>query len=357
MKKFSLSLLVVVLATTTLLISCGSETTVVDEDKKIAENQNALEDNKIDVSLLEKGITIEGAKKLMGVPPSPNGVLDFKLNKSGGSAIQKTGFNISFSSDDQIAGAYIRFKDVDDNATSDFFDVPNSYFVSSKQTSVTMFNGVTKKDNKFFKNDLEDTINVKLNSTIPAGEFCYEICLYDADNNISSIETVCIVVEAWGGNADVVGEWFLDRIDEGVTEVNCYSGDIVEVSEYIKVRNGEESFIRLGKDGTYNDLIKDESALLNVIQTSIDCEVSYTDYVKREQEREGNWAYNEEDNKLIISVFKFRDLLNSSNTEEYDFGEELYNDITIKKLTDTELILEESDQSENFTVTYYFKRK
>ena len=51
-----------------------------------------------------------------------------------------------------------------------------------------------KKENEFAQHKLLEEndyeINVKFSNTIPVGTFCYEICIYDSDNNISQPSTV-----------------------------------------------------------------------------------------------------------------------------------------------------------------------
>ncbi len=360
MKKFNTFLFAMAISFSTLLISCSDDTTSppVDNGETIADEQNASEDANIPLNLLENGMSIPGANKITGTPPSPSGSLDFTLNKTETTGIQGTGFSIKFSSNDQIAGAYVRVNDADGNPTSSYFDIPSSSFGFKSGNKAALFSNNAK--NTEAKVQVDDrSIDVNFNSTIPAGKFCYEICLYDENNNISVIETVCVVIESWGGNADLVGEWVLDRIEGevGVIEqVDCQNGDQIAISDYSKEINREVVF-SMSQDGSYNDRVDDEVAELDYDETVANCELVYFDSEVRSEERDGNWAYDEDDNELLIAVFKFRDLLDAGNNQEFDLGERVFDDLVVKEVTATELVIEERDQFLNDAITYYFKRK
>jgi hypothetical protein len=54
--------------------------------------------------------------------------------------------------------------------------------------------------------DLDDASNPE--------EFCYEYCLYDADNNVSNIVEVCVNIADWSEIGQLVGKWKFYKLVE-----------------------------------------------------------------------------------------------------------------------------------------------
>ncbi len=352
MKKLSVICLAI-LAIGLSLTSCSSDEVINKTgDPAIAAQQNATESNKISVESLEQGVVIDGAIKQTGNPPAPNSNLDFEIgNKQIG--IQQAGVNISFSStSNDIAGAYIRFKDVDGNGAISYFDVPAAAFGSRAAKEKSYI----EKLNTFKSKKVNDTsINVNFTDVIPAGEFCYDICIYDNANNISAIQTVCVTVEAWGGNSDVVGDWVLES-DSGVyqEEVNCNNGNVIKIdSELYKERNLIVSF---AQDGGLKIETREESAYYDYFETLNTCTPVYEDYIKYESEVHGNWAYNEENNELFLVALKFINLI-TQEVEEVEFGEVTSDGLRVKEVTAEKLIIEQFDSYSNQIQVFVFKRK
>lgn len=340
MKKINL-LFTFLFVSALLFTSCSSDGDT-SGNQQLADEQNATEDTKISSAILEQGVLIEGASKETGNPPAPTNNVDFQINTSRQEAFQASGFKINFSSNDIIAGAYIRFKDVDGNPTTSYYDIPASSF--SRPASGRNGLLVNQETSLFNTNNRvdEETIDVDFTDVIPAGQFCYDICVYDSDNNISAIETVCVTVEAWGGNADIVGSWKLDNYDEVLERTisfQCQNGNTIDL-QYTKVLD-YNIIVNFNENGSYNDYVKETLSYLNS-QTAYDnCETIYQSPENNEVKRNGNWAYNEDENTISIFIFSIEDLLDPDNNEEFEFGDEFFGGIELIEVTDTKLVLKE----------------
>ena len=360
MRKTNSLLLIAIVAITCLVSSCNK-----DDDnnpsnqgnEQLANEQNATEEAKIPTSTLETGIEIEGASKETGTPPSPNSNLNFDLNTDLTEAFQGSGLRIEFSSTESIAGAYIQFKDVDGNAASNYFNVSSSSFFNIDNGRLAGKVEPVKRSlsNARVAQEFNDQIEVDFGSNVPAGQFCYDICLYDASNNVSQIQTVCITVEAWGGNASIVGEWIFDK-GEPATDVketiNCSNGQTIEV-DYAQYTKDEWTFV-LNEDGTYFEIYDVEGRELDYSATESNCSATYGDVERGNEKYSGNWAYNEEDQTLTVIDFKYENFLNASENEDYEDGD-LYFEGAKAEIISGQLILTETDDGETYKA--YFNRK
>lgn len=355
MKTLKLSL--VLFAFTFLVFtSCKKdEGSFIEGDEQIAAEQNATEKTKISAATLESSIEVEGATKNTGTPPAPNSNLDFQLDTSKTEAFQNSGLTIGFSSNDNIAGAYIQLKDVDGTPTDSYFNVSQfSNKTADKKTKKKLFFNSELTDNK--AKLTENKIDINFGSNIPAGQFCYDICLYDANNNISQIQTVCVTVEAWGGNAALVGEWVFDRgepdnSDEKET-FNCSNGQSFEAL-YSLIEN-EVISLKFAEDGTYTENYYSEDRYLDYSASTSSCSAIYDEVEIDNYKLTGNWAYNVNENTLTVVQFKFEDLVNGSE-EVFQDGELYFEGFTVEASNNNQLILSYSDFGENFK--FYFNRK
>lgn len=351
MKKIKLSLVALMLSAA--VISCKKDkpeeitanNNTVNAD--LANEQNASESNKTETSVLALGISIEGATKNTGTPPTPNGAIDFQLNTAETTAFQEVGFQIKFNTSSNIAGAYILFKDADGNKMGDYFDVPVAAFKrSSVSTPAFETRGVK---NNLFLNQLsnnktsvfglregeeDNVIDVDFEN-IPAGTFCYEIYLYDDQDNISNAEELCITVEAWGGNAEIVGEWESSQSFSNVNYHNsltCITGGTILIDQdiylYKEIVQDENLFI-IEADGTMR-MTSDFKANkeLNLEETNDVCYTAYDDVTYESSTlKRGNYAYIEETNSLIFIVFYYQinqfDGVNETN-ETFSDGVDIY---------------------------------
>ncbi len=336
------------------LFSCNDEETNLQDqgNEALANEQNAAEEKVIPTSTLQTGIEINGATIETGNPPASTVSMDFQVNKDKQDAYQRTGLVIQFSSNDPVAGAYIQFKDVDGNPTSNYFKVP-----------YTSFNGRLLKKEISYKNknhqartteEFSNEININFGSDMPEGRFCYDIRLYDGENNVGQNETVCVTVEAWGGNAEIVGKWIFDRSEpaengDNTTGLICQNGDslddIQNSIEYIY----QHTFV-LNSDGTYYKQYDEEGKYLDREASKTNCSAVYGDLEKESYKYSGNWAFNEDKETLIVIDFKYEDLIDLTNNEDYVDGD-IYLDNVKAEILNNELVITDSDY------VMYFKRR
>jgi len=335
------------------LFSCSDEETNLQDqgNEALANEQNAAEEKVIPTSTLQTGIEINGATIETGNPPAPTVSMDFQVNKDKQDAYQRTGLVIQFSSNEPVAGAYIQFKDVDGNPTSNYFNVPYASFngrLLKKEISYKYKNHQARTTEEF-----SNEININFGSDMPEGRFCYDIRLYDGENNVGQIETVCVTVEAWGGNAEIVGKWIFDRIEpaddgDNTTGFICQNGDSLDdvqnSIEYVYLH----TFV-LNSDGTYYEQYDEEGKYLDLEASETNCSAVYGDLEKESYKYSGNWAFNEEKETLTVIDFKYEDLIDLTNNEDYVDGEVYYDNVKAE-ISNNELVITDGDY------VSYFKR-
>ncbi len=345
-----------------LTLSCSkSDDSSSNVDENLAEQQNETENRTIPTAELQSGIRIKDAISKTGTPPSPSGNLDFQISTDKQEAFQEAGFDIKFSTLDNIQGVYILFQDSDGNKLENYLDVPLSALQTGKFVRTK-----EKKSNKHYKSSKQQktltgddyTIDVDFDNIAP-GNFCYEICLYDGNNNISAIQTICVEVEAWGGNSEISGEWVFDRSadgdDESDYEVTCQNGGTVTVTY-----NDDETWtLVLNADGSYYETYKGFYEELDYEATASTCTV-VTNKVDVDDKYTGNWAYNEDKETLTIIDFKYENFLDASENETYADGEVYFDgNNTTAKIISSELVIVDTyfDGIETYTETLIFKIK
>ena len=351
----------------TTFLSCSKDDSsnpeTETETESIADSQNATEETIIPVTTLNSGISIENASKETGTPPSPNSDLNFDLNTNLTEAFQSTGLKIKFSSTDAITGAYILFKDLEGNASGDYFDVPSSAFETSYSNKKTTSRERVISSSKIaptlesveIVEEVKNEIEIDFNATIPAGQFCYDICLYDASNNVSQIQTVCVTVEAWGGNSAITGEWVLNRelsddIDD-LTSISCNNGNSI-TADYSEIINDDYS-LTINENGTYSEIFDQEEKELDYNASQESCTAVYDAEYERDYEQySGNWAYNEEDETLTLIDFKYENFINPMYNEEFEDGSIYFEGVTAKIISG-QLVLSGIDGD----LTYYYDKK
>lgn len=350
MKKHNLFLAIASIA---ILVSTScskdDENTNPEVDTEaLANSQNATEDQNIASTVLDGGINIAGATKVTGLPPAPNSVLDFDISGTKSEAFQSTGFDIALSSNSTLAGAYIVFKDSEGNAAGAYFDVPASSFNRSRNNATTITNKVRTMVNRRSELMPNNVIDVDFDSSIPAGQFCYDICVYDASGNVSQIQEACITVEAWGGNTAVIGEWLeLDSTFENPSLITCANGGSVSAEYSIYTKN-DYVFV-LNADGTYYEIYDEEYTSLDYQATYNNCEATYISEVYVDNIRyDGNWAFNEEEGTLTVIDFKYTDLLDTASSEIYGSGDVYFAGAAVE-VSANQLILTEQGETTTFT--------
>lgn len=354
MKKILLSIVIAAIT----LTSCSSDDSNTPGEN-IAEIQNATEETAISAATLEEGIVIEGASKETGTAPSPNSTMSFELNTSLTEAFQSTGMNIQFSSDEQVSGAYVQFKDTDGNPTDSYFDIPsNSFNTVDSERSSSSRKSLLKTAARSLEEGFEDQIEINFTSTIPAGEFCYDICLYDSDNNVFQVQTACVTVEAWGGNDSIVGEWVLDSVEGGfvndILSLQCDNGQTISVNSEQTISLDLE--FTINQDGTLNYLEDSVFSFIDQNTTEENCTATYdpTDLDNFNEKLYGNWAFNEDNQTLTVIFFRVENFLEPEFSYESEEGELLFEGYSAEIISD-QLVL--TDNSDDSNIVIYLNRK
>ncbi|WP_232732630.1 hypothetical protein [Cellulophaga sp. RHA19] len=316
MKKINI-MLVCFLALNFFSCSSDDDSSAKNNDAEI----NAQEDEPLEINKVSSALIIEGATKKTG-SLTPTGGLEFTMDYSKQSAFQKNGFEIEFNSDSNYTGAYIQLKDENGMADS-YFDVPRSeIYVSGKGEQTKKNRGFLKGKSAGKENDA--IIEVNLDESVTAGTFCYAICLYDSEGNISEPIEVCVTVEAWGGKSELIGSWNLTKeIEDGeelkVNEENCFNFDTTVCGQEVTVGECDRIIsltIKFNSDGTYEGNNSTFDRIFNTEKSEAACDV-VNDEIDGSYKSTGKWAYNEEENILTIISFYA--------VETYDGEIETYN--------------------------------
>jgi len=253
---------------------------------------------------------------------------------------------------------------VDGNKSESYFDIPASAFNNESDLGRKKLNTSKSKlksakiiSQNFVEEDLMNTINIDF-GTVPAGKFCYDICLYDSDNNIYVLQEVCVTVEAWGGNDAIVGSWIFDREeggreDEGKVNAMCQNGSSITVDAEMNIKDDWE--FNLNANGIYFEVYDEEYKNLDFMKTEEQCEAVYleeSEFFKGQYS--GNWAYNEDNNTLTVIDFSFEDFLNPDENENFEEGE-LYFEGVKAEIVNGQLVLTDIDEIDGRKV--FFNRK
>ncbi|MBQ4821799.1 hypothetical protein [Aquimarina sp. MMG016] len=363
MKKVILCLTASVFLT---ILSCG------DDDSAIGltpVNIDPSEEVFLDPTEISKNLIIDGGSRITGNAPSSNGSLSFTINKEEQSAFQKNGFSILLNAPTNYAGSYIQIKNEDGTLAPDYWDVPVG--VKSSKSN----HKKRKVSNKNNDGDIE--IDVDFEDSVTAGRFCYVICIYDEEGNISPAEEICVEVEAWGGNPNLIGTWnYTKQVANGITTpvgeinfcespgfINCNNQETLIVPEdkgwcYAST----EIKLELNADGTYviNDFQFQKQSFIfdQSISTCTIVNETVNDEFGSKETSKGYWAYNEEKEEIILiefenTTFYFDDNFEDSYTEE--FGE-LHQMSGFSLLNGSSLVISGLDYDFTNVTEYHFTK-
>lgn len=365
MKKTTNLLGLALLSLVLILASCKKEKeeTIEAGNTEVAQTQNETENRIIPVTEVEEGVLIQGALKMPGSAPAPNSDLDFQMDETAPVALQNTGFEIEFSSNADIAGAYLVLKDANGNKASSYLDIPVDAFDDPYYEKSSDLKGKNKGmlQLKSGQTEADYAIDVDFSSILQPGKFCYGICVYDSENNVSQAINICVEVEAWGGNASLVGKWELYKSD--------YSDDFGEYTETIYCESGQ-SFEALYEKNYSEKLIvqflEDGSFIFNIDESGEDldwessyesCSAKYESYTYTATIT-GSWAFSESNS--FLGLVAFEEIYNEDGdrgTYTYEEGEDFVG--LFVEISGNEMILSESYTEDGITYTdrYYFRRK
>ncbi len=277
-----------------------------DEEEQIDDQENVV----LDPNTVFNGLIIEGANIIEGDAPQPTENISFLIEETS-TALVKEGFNISFNSTENIAGAYLIISDIDGNKASNYFDIPESAFggFSEPITANKIFNTINKN-----KGSGSSNIIINFLESLNAGVFCYSICVYDGNGNISQPQTVCVTIQNLGGNNSLVDYWVLSRyqdisygIDTGLNEEYCYPATLTCSNGNILNVNNCSTFttfyIEFFSDGIYRLFLKETDSDINYDTSTSSCAIINEPDKFFEYLSEGVWAFNETDGKLFMAEY------------------------------------------------------
>jgi len=325
LKTLALSIIV-------LMAACSD-----DDGPSENSNNQAIEDleqTPLEANTVADNVIILGGAKSEGTPPEPNGAISLDISDSGETALLNEGFDISLDSDADIIGAYLVFKSNDGIAADSYYDVNLAANSTDKKVKDTK-----GWNSSLFQKTAKDTdaqLDVDFNTNIEPGTFCYEICVYDADGNISEPEEVCVTVESWGGNSSLVAKW--NYVKEEITadgETVVYEVGIPECEVWeTECDTSEEPFelsycftidnvvLELKADGTYALVSEQENNSIDFEASNAACEQVDEGNESYGYESLGNWAYITSENRLTLIEYSWTEMDDGETTSGmYDAGD------------------------------------
>lgn len=216
-----------------MVVSCGE-----DNDQTVEEVQLS------DANAVTEAITVSGAEVVSGNPPAPSQDPEApQLSSDDIEAPSVQGeelfIDLNLISGD-AAGIYLQIPGADS-----YFDIPASEFAGGR---------ILQQEEPGFSLELPDNIE--------PGEFCADVCVYDAEERVSNIIEVCVIVNQLGGeNSDfLIGTWNITQI------IDTYDGetDTVNVGE---LTTGEDTYELFCADGqTTDEVTVEETSITNFIR-------------------------------------------------------------------------------------------
>ncbi|WP_273568934.1 hypothetical protein [Maribacter halichondriae] len=301
------------LAALIIAISCGKDDAVVP-DGKADEIAEQLEQTPLEANTVSENVVIKGGAKKEGMPPTPNEAITLDVSNTSKMALLGEGFEVSLNSDAEIVGAYIQFKSNDGTMADSYYDIDLfENTISDKKSIKTDKKGLS--NSLTAKVDADANIDIDFNTQIEPGTFCYDVCVYDADGNISLPQEVCVTVESWGGNSALVAKWNLTKeeydengeIDVDITGEEECATDTQECSdggsfEYTECYVSEFGYIEFKQDGTFTLESKGGEEYLDYNNSLENCEATYKEYIYHFT-GSGNWAYSSVDKQLSLVLY------------------------------------------------------
>ncbi len=348
------------LALTMSITACKKDDTTVEEimvtepdptDEIVPDpvDSNTIEETILNPDTVSTNLLIEGATKKEGDAPEPKGELSFLLSdENSNSAFLKNGFEIIFTKPDNYAGAYLQISNSNDTFADEYWDIPLNAGKKSSVSSINKKNSFISKQVSNKSNSYDDAITINFEDTIPPGTFCYNLCIYDTNGNISAPIEVCVEIEAWGGNPNLVGNWEFTKVialgetyelgdpyDCSESNITCKDGSKITIKEaYCYTHNSY--VINLNSDNTFS-LVLDGTLTSLDYPNSLEACSPIFDNRNEIYQSKGNWAYDEEEKKLTLIEFEYESNTEGAGIEEN--GEVFFNgaiSLTTSELTLTE---------------------
>lgn len=367
-----LKLSTILLTGLVFLAACSNDETSTETEPN-NEEQNQTPDETSDSSeegstvanVVAENVMIPGGTKEEGTPPTPNEAITLDIVGARKTANLNEGFEIPFSSSGTVTGAYLQFKDKDGEVADGYYDINLSENNVSKE-SFTKHLGV-KRNQKVQSKQSAQSIDVDFNTQIEPGEFCYIVCVYDSEGNISAPQEVCVTIAAWGGYEALLGTWnFVEEAFQegenaqltvsglsGCTEITIVCPEFSYADE--ECFNIDKGEIVFNADGTYEYDYQITITTINP-ETYEVCNTIFDTSVYSYQSS-GFWSYDETENEFAIVEYNYSEDDNGTqDTGDFEPGEGYLLYFGTIEISDNRLtITETEDEDFNGIPDYIYK--
>ena len=282
-----------------------------EQEIEIDEQENTV----LDANHVLNGLSIEGASKINNSSPLPAGNnIPFSIENTSTPLIGE-GFKITLNTNENIAGAYLIISDIDGNEASSYFDIPESAFGNFSE--IDPINKIFNSP-KITRGSDSSNIIIDFLESLNAGRFCYSLCVYDGNGNISQPQTVCISIQNLGGNNNLVDYWTLARyqenyegmsVDVGLNEEFCFSETLYcdngNTLNYNQCDIINEFYMEFFPNGTYRYFTKSTDTNIDWEASTNSCTIIEGTEYHYELLSEGVWAYNNNNGKLLLASYYY----------------------------------------------------
>ena len=373
-------------------------------EEEVSLDQNAFTDN-VEVN---SGNVFQGSI-------TPNSTTTFEVeNADNLIAVVDNGFGLDLSVPDNTQGALIQFKNVDGDLADSYIQIerfPDNSSKSLRSSKKSRFKHQDKKETEsktYNKNSTgQFSFDIDFGEGISAGQICFNVHIYDDNDNISAGIEICVTINNFGGGPNEIhGIWeYYQEGTEGENlnawgdygeepyqysyyvgdervEINgcfdpscnaevCYNEE-GEFQGYAKISNLQErDYIILNPDGSYEDRYETIISQFPEIVGSIDLclEDEYDGdlfkFAKNPYQTTvtnvyyGKWSYDEATG--TIGIFDYSDqtldsggTLLSSSLEVYDEPYDYFSNGTFVEVNgDTMTLREPSSYSDDVYITVF----
>ncbi len=334
-----------------------------------------LENTPLQADEVSDNMIILGATKNDGAPPTPNDGISLDLSGAENTAFLSEGFNIPLSSNGSLVGAYLQIKTNDGELADSYFDIDITANQAGK-SSVSSILKSWKEKRGLTKKEDEVVLDVDFEAAIEPGTFCYVLCVYDGEGNISNPQEVCVTVESWGGNSAAAGKW--NYVKEEITrqgETEVYRVDEPDCYEFSDFCANQEEYqasecytldygiLEINADGTFSLDFKGEDENLNYEASYEQCEAVYDAKTIYRVQTSGYWAYVDAENRLTLVGYDFSiEEQGSSESETLGNGEGelVYDGTAIFDGNMLSIVEEEDDDDDGISDSryeYFFEKE